>query len=352
MQENSPSTPSKEPKLLDQLRHKMRMLHVAKRTEEAYIAWIYRYLCFARDLHGKWVHPNQLSDREINAFLTHLAVDRKVAASTQNQALAALLFLYKKFLGTELKLDAVRAKPSHKLPVVLSPFEVATVLRLIPAGPQHTIASLLYGAGLRLMEACRLRIKDLDFPRKQIVVREGKGSKDRYVPLPQSLVPALQTQVEFARQLHHQDLANGAGWVWLPYALAAKFPQLGRSLHWQYVFPAAKLSKDSHPREAVEDSPQDQLVATADQSQLRRHHLHETTVQAAVAAAVRKSGIPKKVSCHTLRHSFATHLLESGKDIRTIQELLGHVDLKTTMIYTHVSRLGCSGVESPLDRLG
>ncbi len=176
MQENSPSTPSKEPKLLDQLRHKMRMLHVAKRTEEAYIAWIYRYLCFARNLHGQWIHPSQLSDREINAFLTHLAVDRKVAASTQNQALAALLFLYKKFLGTELQLDAVRAKPSHKLPVVLSPLEVATVLRLIIAGPQHTIASLLYGAGLRLMEACRLRIKDLDFPRKQIVAREGKGS--------------------------------------------------------------------------------------------------------------------------------------------------------------------------------
>jgi integron integrase len=350
LHDSEPNPPSKNASLINQVRRLARTLHIAKRTEEAYVGWITRFLVFHRDQRGEWVHPLQLGSPEINEFLSHLAVDRKVAASTQNQALSALLFLYSKILKVDIQLDAVRAKKPSKLPVVLSLSEVARILDLVQPKPKKLICSLLYGCGLRVMEACRLRFKDVDFDRKQIIIREAKGEKDRVVPLPQKLVSELKYQMELVKKLHEQDLIVGAGWVWLPYALAVKYPEAGRELGWQYLFPAKNLSYDSHPREAVEGIP-DEHVIEGDRSQLRRHHVNENSVQAALKAAVERAEILKKVSCHTLRHSFATHLLESGKDIRTIQQLLGHADVSTTMIYTHVSKLGASGVESPLDRL-
>jgi integron integrase len=344
------SDPFKDSKLIQQVRRTMRTLHIAKRTEEAYVGWIIRYLIYHRHRQGEWVHPSLLGNDGINAFLTHLAVDRHVAASTQNQALSALLFLYTKILQLEIRIDAIRAKRPSKLPVVLSQAEVAKILECVQPRPKKLLCSLMYGAGLRLMEACRLRVKDIDFDRKQILVREGKGEKDRSVPLPQRLELPLRSQIELVGKLHDQDLQIGAGWVWMPYALAVKWPHAGRELKWQYVFPVKNLSYDSHPRESSEGVP-DAHVGEGDRTQLRRHHVNENSVQAALNAAVQRAGVAKKATCHTLRHSFATHLLESGKDIRTIQELLGHADLSTTMIYTHVSRLGASGVESPLDRL-
>jgi integron integrase len=273
---------------------------------------------------------------EIEVFLTHLAVEGKVAASTQNQALAALLFLYGKVLEIRLeRVKAVRAKRPVRLPVVLSVDEVRKLLDSMPHGLYRLLAELMYGTGMRLLECCRLRVKDIDFARRQIVVREGKGEKDRAVPLPGRLEPDLRKQIENVQTLHQEDLAAGHGRVWLPYALARKYPHASRELGWQYLFPSARFSRD----------PRDPASAP------RRHHLDESSLQKAVRAAVRRARLKKKVSCHTLRHSFATHLLETNHDIRTVQELLGHKNVSTTQIYTHVLQRGACGVQSPLDRL-
>ena len=352
MRESNTSRPQRSA-LLEQARQLMRTRHMSIRTERAYLAWIEKFLRFHRDQKGAWVHPNEMGNDEINTYLTHLAVQHNVAASTQNQALSALLFLFRDILKLDFQLDAVRAKRPERVPVVLSIDEVRHVLEQLPAGRMRLLGSLMYGTGMRLMECCRLRVKDVDFERKQITVRDGKGEKDRMVPLPLRVTDDLRRQVEAVARQHQRDLAQDAGWAWLPYALAEKYPQAGRALHWQYLFPATNLSHDPRPRETSEtDQPgRSQRLAAPPQAQLRRHHIHETTVQKAMEKAVRMAGLTKPAGCHTLRHSFATHLLEAGHDIRTIQELLGHADVSTTMIYTHVSTTGATGVRSPLDRL-
>ncbi|MBZ0142728.1 MAG: integron integrase, partial [Rhodocyclaceae bacterium] len=283
--------------------------------------------------HGKR-HPRDLGKAEVEAFLTSLAVERNVAASTQSQALSALLFLYGEVLGIDLPwLDEItRAKKPARLPTVLTREETRALLDGIGQAELHLVASLLYGSGLRLMEGVRLRVKDVDLARGEIVVREGKGGKDRVTMVPQRLIEPLRAQIARARAVHQSDLARGRGEVWLPDALAVKYPNAARAFGWQYVFPAAGFSTD--PRSGAE----------------RRHHLDEKRVQRAVKAAAQKAGFVKPVSPHTLRHSFATHLLEGGYDIRTVQELLGHADVSTTMIYTHVLNRGGRGVTSPLDR--
>ena len=343
----------KQRRLLDRVRNKSRVLHYSKRTEEAYCRWIHRFLVFHRDRNnGQWVHPDDMKSADVESFLTSIAVDRKVAASTQNQALSAILFLFNKVLSREFLIDAVRAKTPERLPVVLSRREVASVFAELDQRPYRLMAELMYGAGLRLMECCRLRVKDIDFDRKQIVIREGKGNKDRMVPLPERTAQGLEEQLAKVIRMHKRDLSEGAGWVWLPTALAEKDSSAGRQVGWQFLFPAAKLSMDPRPREPRESEEGYGLQAgSGDRSQIRRHHIHENTVQRWICKAMRAAKISKRASCHSLRHSFATHLLESGSDIRTIQELLGHADVSTTMIYTHVSTVGATGVVSPLDGL-
>jgi integron integrase len=313
-------------KLLDRVRDAIRLKHYSIRTEQSYVNWIKRYIFFHNVR-----HPDQMGAAEVEAFLTHLAVNENVAASTQNQALSALLFLYREVLKKDLgPIDALRAKKPKRMPTVLTKEEVRRVLGEL-SGTHQLTAKLLYGSGLRLMECLRLRVKDLDFARCQILVRDGKGEKDRVTMLPQSVVVPLQDHLRSVKRTHEEDLAKGYGGVYLPYALERKYPNAEREWIWQYVFPANRLSVD--PRSGI----------------VRRHHVHESSLQKAMRAAARATGIPKRVSPHTFRHSFATHLLEAHYDIRTVQELLGHKDVKTTMIYTHVLNRGGLAVRSPLD---
>jgi integron integrase len=321
--------PLRSSRLLDQLRERIRYSHYSIRTEQSYVYWARFYIRF-----HKLRHPRELGKPEIEAFLTYLATERKVSSSTHRQALAAILYLYKQVLSIELPWmeEIGRPKATMRIPVVLSRPEVAALLQALE--PRYAvIGQLLYGAGLRMMECLRLRVKDVDFDRKVIVIREGKGAKDRVVMLPASLIESLRGQLEISRALWALDRAAQRAGVWMPDALEKKFPRAGLSWAWHWVFPAADLSTD--PRTNIE----------------RRHHQYEQTVGRAIARAVAHARIPKKVTAHTLRHSFATHLLDSGVDIRRVQELLGHSDVSTTMIYTHVLSSSAAGTPSPLDVL-
>jgi integron integrase len=316
------------PKLLDHLRLEIRGRQLSRRTEKAYAGWVRRFVLF----HGKR-HPREMAEAEVNGFLAHLAADRNVSSSTQTQALSALLFLYRHVLRKELsELEILRPRRRRRLPVVLTKEEVRAVLGEL-SGQHHLVATLLYGAGPRLLEALRLRVKDLDFERLQLTVREGKGGKDRVTMLPGRISPTLKDHLAAVRRLHQRDRAQGFGRVELPGALARKYPQAPAEWPWQFFFPAPNRYR---------------IAATGEE---RRHHLHERAVQKAFKAAVRRAGLSKHATCHTLRHSFATHLLANGYDIRTVQELLGHRSVKTTMIYTHVLNRGGFGVESPADLL-
>ncbi len=335
MQTAAPSPPyeiapaQQHPELIARMKAEIRRRGYSIRTEQTYISWVARYIGFHQGH-----NPADLDMSAISSFLEHLALARNVSSSTQNQALNALVFLYKQVLGQELgKLESfVRAKRPKRLPVVLTPGEVRRLL-----GGMHGVfrlqAGLLYGAGMRLMECVRLRVQDVDFEYRQITVRNGKGMKDRVVPLPDSCIEALQPHLAEVKILFEQDLAEGHGEVFLPDALARKYPKAATEWRWQYVFPSQRLSVDPRSK------------------QVRRHHLHENGLQKAVKQAANAAGIEKRASCHSLRHSFATHLLEHGYDIRTVQELLGHADVSTTMIYTHVLNKGGAGVQSPLDAL-
>ena len=323
----SETTSPKPKKLLDQLRDAIRIKHYSYSTEKTYFHWAKRYILF----HNKR-HPAEMGVPEIEAFLSHLAQEGDVSASTQNQALNAILFLYRNVLKIELAapIHALRAKRAQHLPTVLSKTEVSRLLSEMQ-GLHQLMARLLYGCGLRLMECLRLRVKDIDFEQSQIVVREGKGEKDRLTMLPVSLIEPLKAQIAFVQKQHTRDLANGYGSVELPFALERKYPNVDKELAWQYVFPSDRLSTD--PRSGI----------------TRRHHLDPSGLQRAVKAAAKLAKINKPVSPHTFRHCFAAHLLEAGYDIRTVQELLGHKDVKTTMIYTHVLNRGPKAVRSPLD---
>jgi integron integrase len=318
-----------KPKLLDQLRQALRSRHYSRRTEQTYCHWVRRYIHFHNVR-----HPAEMAEPEINAFLTHLAVKEKVSASTQNQALSALLFLYRHVIGLEVGDlgEVIRARKPKRLPVVMTRDEVKSVLANL-SGDKWLMASLMYGAGLRLMECLRLRVQDVDFSRNEILVRDGKGAKDRITMLPASVKAPLQDHLKRVKMVHERDLADGWGHLQLPMALARKYPNAPKEWGWQWVFPKENRWKNT---------------TTGEEG---RHHVHESIIQKAVNGAVRKTGLAKRATCHTFRHSFATHLLESGYDIRTVQELLGHKDVKTTMIYTHVLNRGGKGVKSPVDDL-
>ncbi len=316
-------------RLLDQVRDRIRVKHYSLRTERVYVDWVRRYVLY----HGKR-HPRDLGAGDVERFLSDLAVRRHVSASTQNQAKAALLFLYREVLGAQLPWldEIVQARVGRRLPVVLTPREVKALLDSLH-GSAWLVASLLYGTGMRLLEGLRLRVKDVEFERREIVVREGKGNKDRVTVLPENLMLPLRDQIANAKRTREADLVGGYGDVEMPHALDLKYPRAGRGWGWQYFFPAPQRSVD--PRSGV----------------VRRHHFFEQNVQRAVKAAARRAAIDKPVTSHVLRHSFATHLLQAGHDIRTVQELLGHASVETTMVYTHVLNRGGRGVASPLDRL-
>ena len=313
--------------LLDVVRETLRLKHYSYRTEVSYINWIKRYLAF----HNRQ-HPRDLGNAEIEAFLTYLAVEQQVAASTQNQALSALLFLYRDVLKLKLDIEvnAIRAKPSRYLPTVLTKSETTAIICQL-SGVYHLVVQLLYGSGLRQTECLQLRVKDVDFGQHQLVIRDAKGHEGRVTMLPDSAVEALKEHLQRVKRLHQQDLVQGFGSVYLPLALERKYVSADREWVWQYVFPSDRRSQD--PRSGT----------------VRRHHLDPSGLQKAIKRATRAAGIEKRVSCHTFRHSFATHLLQAGYDIRTVQELLGHKDVQTTMIYTHVLNRGGRGVKSPLD---
>jgi len=327
---NSKFRPDPKLKLMDQVRQVLRYHHYAYRTEQTYCDWILRYIKF----HGGKTHPAQMGKTEIDAFLSHLAVHGRVSASTQRQALNAIVFLYRHVLDQPIEdqLEPVKAKKRFRPPVVMTQAEVQRVLSQI-VGTHLLMAKILYGCGLRLMECVRLRVQDLDFDRNIVYVRAGKGGKDRTTLFPKSIQPELRRHLERVKCLHEEDLAKGYGEVYLPGALARKYPSAAREFRWQYVFPAKSLSHD--PRSHA----------------LRRHHVLESGLQKAVKTAVTRAGINKSASCHTFRHSFATHMLENGVNIRVVQELMGHADVKTTEIYTHVMEKDISAVSSPLDRL-
>lgn len=324
------SRPVRAPRLLDKVRRRIRLRNLSPRTEEAYVGWIRRFIQF-----HNLRHPAEMGALEIETFLSHLATVRQVSASTQNQALAALLFLYREVLDLAERPDlsqVVHAKRPQRLPTVLSPEEMVRVLNQMRGVPS-LMARLMYGAGLRLLECARLRVKDLDFAQGQLLLRETKGDRARRALLPRSLIKPLRAQLKRAQALHADDLRRGGGWVQLPRAFGRKAPSAGQDWGWQWVFPATRTYY--HP----------------ETGQRRRHHLHETVIQRELSIAARAAGVTQRVTCHTLRHSFATHLLEAGYDVRTLQELLGHASLNTTMIYTHVLNRGPGGVKSPLDRL-
>ncbi len=323
--------PLAKPKLVNQVRAILRTKHYSMRTEQAYVNWMKRFIVF----HNKR-HPAEMGAKEMQQFLNHLAMKENVAASTQNQALNALVFLYREVLQKDIedfREGLIWAKKPKKIPEVFTADEARAVFSQLD-GVFWLMGMLMYGAGLRLLECLRLRVKDIDFPCKKITVREGKGSKDRITLLPEVVIPALQKHLQQVKKQHDKDLKNGFGTVYMPHALAKKYPHACREWSWQYIFPASRLSVD--PRSGVK----------------QRHHCDESAVQKAVKQAIRRAGIHKQAGCHTFRHSFATHLLEAGYDIRTVQELLGHEDVNTTLVYTHVLKNGVLGVKSPADLLG
>lgn len=322
------SRPMNTAEYLEDLRGAIRVRHYSLRTEESYLKWVHKFL-----QHYKTYNPRDIAESEINAFLSHLAVHENVAASTQNQALCAIVFFYKNVLDKEIgDLSLIWAKKPQKIPVVLTRDEIKSLITFLN-DEYKLMALIMYGSGLRLLECLRLRIKDIDFNYKQLIIRDAKGHKDRVTPLPDSVVDRLQSQIQRVKLIHDKDIADGFGSVYLPYALERKYPNAEHEFKWQYVFPAHRISQDPRSR------------------RYQRHHLHESVLQRIIRQAVKNAGIDKPATSHSLRHSFATHLLEDGYDIRTVQELLGHNSVETTMIYTHVINKGGRAVKSPADKL-